>query len=314
MLSKCAIIGCGNVGAATAFTLVGSGLFSQLVLIDVNEKKAQGEAMDLNHGIPFATHMKVWAGTYDDVADCSVVIIAAGAGQKPGETRIDLLHRNAEIFASMIPEITRRNQSCILLVISNPVDILTYFTWKLSGFPAHRVMGSGTVLDTARLKYLLGERLGVDARNIHAFIMGEHGDSELVVWSSANVSGIDLRDFAQLVNVPMDSLTQLYDEVKNSAYRIIEGKGATYYGIARSVLRILQAIVRDEHTVLPVSTLAEGQYGLQGLCLGMPAIVGQRGVERVLSIPLDASEEQRLRESAEMLSGVLSGIHLEREG
>lgn len=309
-LSKCAIIGCGHVGATTAYALVGSGLFSELVLIDTNKDKARGEAMDLNHGLPFTTPMRVLAGDYDDVADCQVVIIAAGANQKPGENRIDLLNRNGEIFGSMIPEIVRRNNNCILLVISNPVDILTHITLQLSGFPPCRVIGSGTVLDTARLKYLLGQRLGVDARNIHAFIMGEHGDSELAVWSSANVSGIDLADFAQLAGTSMEGLSGLYDEVKNSAYQIIQGKGATYYGIARAVLRILQAIMGDEHTVLPVSSLANGHYGLRDLCIGMPSIVGRRGVERVLDIPLSEKEQQYLRESADKLTQVLGQIHL----
>ena len=180
---KCAIIGCGFVGSATAFSLVESGLFSEMVLLDANPDKAEGEAMDLSHGLPFAQPMRIYAGTYDDIADCGLVVITAGANQKPGETRLQLVKKNVSILKSIIPQIKQRGYEGILLVVSNPVDILTYAAWKLSGFPAKRVIGSGTVLDTARLKYLLGEHLGVDSRSVHAFIIGEHGDSELAVWS-----------------------------------------------------------------------------------------------------------------------------------
>ena len=191
-IQKAAVIGCGFVGSSIAFTLMQSGIFSELVLIDANRDKAEGEAMDLSHGLPFTHPMDIRAGDYDDVADCALVIVTAGAGQKPGETRLDLVHKNVAIFRSIIPEIARRNRDAILLIVSNPVDVLTWAAWKLSGYPANRVLGSGTVLDTARLKYLLGERLGVDSRSVHAFIIGEHGDSELAVWSGANVSGIPL--------------------------------------------------------------------------------------------------------------------------
>ena len=197
-IQKAAVIGCGFVGSSIAFTLMQSGIFSELVLIDANRDKAEGEAMDLSHGLPFTHPMDIRAGDYDDVADCALVIVTAGAGQKPGETRLDLVHKNVAIFRSIIPEIARRNRDAILLIVSNPVDVLTWAAWKLSGYPANRVLGSGTVLDTARLKYLLGERLGVDSRSVHAFIIGEHGDSELAVWSGANVSGISLDHFCEL--------------------------------------------------------------------------------------------------------------------
>ena len=203
---KCAIIGCGFVGSATAFSLVESGLFSEMVLLDANPDKAEGEAMDLSHGLPFAQPMRIYAGTYDDIADCGLVVITAGANQKPGETRLQLVKKNVSILKSIIPQIKQRGYEGILLVVSNPVDILTYAAWKLSGFPAKRVIGSGTVLDTARLKYLLGEHLGVDSRSVHAFIIGEHGDSELAVWSSANISGVDLADFCELKGRPAFSL------------------------------------------------------------------------------------------------------------
>ena len=299
-IQKCAIIGCGFVGATTAFTLIEHGVFSELVLIDANNKKAEGEAMDLNHGIPFAKPVKVYAGNYDDLSDCSLIIISAGANQKPGETRIDLVKKNTAILKSIIPEITRRNKECILLILSNPVDILTYITLKISGFPKNRVIGSGTVLDTARLKYLLAEHLSVDSRNVHAFIIGEHGDSELAVWSSANISGIDLKDFCGLCGkcTTMENIYNLYNNVRESAYKIIDSKGATYYAIAMATLRIVECIVRDEKSVIPVSTLVEGEYGINDVCMGLPSIVGKNGVERILEIPLNKNEAENLLNSA----------------
>ena len=266
---KCAIIGCGFVGATIAFALTQKSLFSELVLIDSNHAKAEGEAMDLSHGLPFAHPMKVYAGDYKDIADCYLIIITAGTAQRPNETRLDMVHKNVEIFKSIIPNITKYNNSAILLVVSNPVDILTYCTIKLSGFPAGRVLGSGTVLDTARLKYHLGQQLCVDSRSIHAFIIGEHGDSELAVWSSANVSGIDLEDFHGLCSSCREvSFNQTYENVRDSAYEVIERKGATYYGIAMAVTKIVLAIIRDEHSVLPVSGYVDGHYGLSDLCIG----------------------------------------------
>ena len=299
-IQKCAIIGCGFVGATTAFTLIEHGVFSELVLIDANNKKAEGEAMDLNHGIPFAKPVKVYAGNYDDLSDCSLIIISAGANQKPGETRIDLVKKNTAILKSIIPEITRRNKECILLILSNPVDILTYITLKISGFPKNRVIGSGTVLDTARLKYLLAEHLSVDSRNVHAFIIGEHGDSELAVWSSANISGIDLKDFCGLCGkcTSMENIYNLYNNVRESAYKIIDSKGATYYAIAMATLRIVECIVRDEKSVIPVSTLVEGEYGINDVCMGLPSIVGKNGVERILEIPLNKNETENLLNSS----------------
>ena len=192
---KAAVIGCGFVGASIAFSLMQKGIFSELVLIDANREKAEGEAMDLGHGLPYTASMRIYAGDYDDVADCAMVIVTAGANQKPGETRLDLIGKNVAILKSIIPQLTSRNFKGILMIVSNPVDVLTYAAWRLSGLPAHRVIGSGTVLDTARLKYLLSQELGVDSRNVHAAIIGEHGDSELAVWSSANISSVDLAQF-----------------------------------------------------------------------------------------------------------------------
>lgn len=312
-IQKCAVIGCGNVGATVAYTIMQSGLFSEMVLIDIDEKRARGEEMDLNHGLPFLSPMQIYAGTYHDLSDCFLIIITAGANQEPGEKRLDLVQRNVKIFRSIVDNITAVNRECILLVISNPVDILTYVTLKLSHFPPAHVIGSGTVLDTARLKFLMGEHLGVDSRNIHAFIIGEHGDSELAVWSSANVSGIDLDEYCAITRGTdsINTLHGIYDYVRDSAYEIIEGKGATYYAIAQAALRIIQAIVRDENSILPVSTLVSGHYGLDDLCLGIPSVIGRTGIKRILDIPLNEIETTRLQTSAQTLQKILCNLPLD---
>ena len=309
-IQKAAIIGCGFVGASTAFSLIHKGLFSQLVLIDANHKKAEGEAMDLSHGRPFVKPVKIYAGSFDDIGDCSLIIITAGANQKPGETRLDLVHKNVGILKSIIPEITKRGFEGILMIVANPVDILTYAALKISGYPKERVIGSGTVLDTARFRYLLSEHLQVDSRSVHAFIIGEHGDSELAVWSGANVSGIDINSFCELRGYynHMESMEQIYRNVRDSAYEIIERKGATYYGVAMAVSRITESIIRNERSVLPISSYIDGPYGLTDICLSVPTIVGQNGAEKVLEIPLDASEKEKLETSAEELHRVLSGL------
>ena len=309
-IQKAAMIGCGAVGATSAFSLMQSGLFSELVLIDANQQKAEGEATDLSHGLPFGRPMKIYAGTYDDLADCYLIIITAGAAQKPDETRIDLVNKNVKIFKSIIPEIVKRNTEGILLVVSNPVDILTYVTLKLSGFPTNRVIGSGTVLDTARLKYLLGEHLQVDSRSIHAFIIGEHGDSELAVWSSANISGADLDDYCRIAGItkPADELSRIYEHVRDAAYQIIDSKGATYYGIGMAVRRIAEAIVRNEHSVLPVTSMIYGHYGVDGICLGVPTIVGRNGAEAVLDIPLSEEELAQLQRSANTMREMIDKL------
>ncbi len=311
-IQKAAVIGCGFVGSATAFAMMKTGVFSELVLIDVNRDKAEGEAMDLAHGLPFARPMKIYAGDYPDLAECALIVITAGANQKPGETRLELVQKNVAIFRSIIPQITRHNQEAILLIVSNPVDILTWAAQKLSHFPPQRVLGSGTVLDTARLKYLLGQHLGVDSRSVHAFIIGEHGDSELAVWSSANVSGVDLDHFCELCGHTnhQENMERIYKDVRDSAYEIIEKKGATYYGIAAAVTRIAQCIVRDEHSVLPVSTNLRGLYGVGDLCMSVPAVVGQSGAEKVLEIEMSPRESEAFHQSAKTLKEVADQLGL----
>lgn len=311
-LHKVAIIGCGFVGSSTAFALMQSRLFSEMVLLDVDMARAEGEAMDISHGMPFSGPMKIYAGTYDDIVDADIIIITAGANQKPNETRLDLVQRNVEIFRSIIPEIAKRDCQGILLIVSNPVDILTWVALKLSGFPENRVIGSGTVLDTARLKYLLGEHLGVDNRGVHAFVIGEHGDSELAVWSSATVSGVPLSRFCEMRGYYEhdDETDRIYEDVKNSAYKIIDRKKATYYGIAMAIRRICASIVRNERSVLPVSSMMHGQYGLDDIVLSMPAIVDSQGVERIVPLSLDKEETERLRESAGALREVMDRVKL----
>lgn len=307
---KAVIVGCGFVGSASAFALMQSGLFTEMVLIDANRTKAEGEALDISHGLPFAKPMKIWAGDYDDVGDAGIIIVTAGAGQKPGETRLDLVKKNVAIFKSIIPEIAKRNRDAIMLIVANPVDILTYVAAKISGYPENRVIGTGTVLDTARLKYLLGQHLAVDPRAVHAFIIGEHGDSEIVAWSCANVSGVPLHDFCEMRGHFRhdESMERIAEDVKNSAYEIIEKKSATYYGIAMSVKRVCEAIVRNEESILPVSAIRHGEYGVDDVALSLPAIVGKDGIETTVPLNLSYRETEELKKSAETLKAVIKSI------
>ena len=311
-LRKIAIIGCGFVGSASAFALMQSKMFSEIVLIDADKDKAEGEAMDISHGIPFVGNMKIYSGDYDDIVDASIIVITAGAGQKPGETRLDLVHKNVGIFKSIIPEIAKRNCRGILLVVANPVDILTYTALKLSGFEENRVIGSGTVLDTARLKYQLGEHLSVDSQSVHAYIIGEHGDSEIAVWSSVNVSGIALDDFCEMRGHYNHDKSQenIAEKVKNSAYEIIAKKRATYYGVAMAVKRICEAIIRDEKSILPISSMMHGEFGIDDVVLSMPSIVGANGLETKVPISLSDEEKVNLKKSADTLRSILDDCNI----
>ena len=314
-LRKAAIVGCGFVGASSAFALMQSGLFSQLVLIDENQARAEGEALDISHGLPFARPMDIHAGNYDEIADAAVIIVTAGAAQKPGETRLDLVKKNVAIMKSIMGRIRPLNCQGILLVVANPVDILTHTAICFSGMPENRVIGSGTVLDTARLKYLLGEHLQVDSRSVHAFIIGEHGDSEIAAWSSANVSGVPLHDFCEMRGHyhHEEAMHRIAESVKNSAYEIIQRKQATYYGVAMAVKRICEAIIRDEKSVLPVSSMLHGACGIEGVTLSMPAIVGKDGMEGLVPIQLSEAEQAALRLSAATLKKIadeeIQGCH-----
>lgn len=303
---KIAVIGCGFVGSASAFALMQSGLFSEMVLIDVDTSRAEGEAMDISHGISFARPMQIYAGNYDDITDAAIIVITAGANQKPQETRLDLIKKNAAIMKSIIGEIKKRDFGGILLIVSNPVDILTLIALKESGYTANRVIGSGTVLDTGRFKYLLGEHLDIDSRSVHAFIIGEHGDSELAAWSNARIGGLTVNEFCELRGHRNHeaSMKKIFDDVKNSAYEIIERKHATYYGIAMAVKRICEAIVRNEQSILPVSSLMTGEYGLFDVVLSIPSVVDAHGVQKVIPIELSENELAELKKSADILKEI----------
>jgi L-lactate dehydrogenase len=287
-----------------------SGMFNEIVLVDIDEVKAAGEAEDIAHGMPFNSPSDIYAGSYNDLTNAGIVIITAGVSQRQGETRLDLLQRNTKVFSNIIDNLKKTAFDGILLVVTNPVDILTYITIAISGFDSKKVLGSGTVLDTARLKQLMGNELKVDPRNVHTFIIGEHGDSELPVWSSANVSGIDISSFCNKCceNCNKDTFEEIFEDVRNSAYRIINAKGSTYYAIAEAVRRIVEAIIRDERAILPVSTLLSGQYGINGICLGVPCVIGKNGIEEILEIPLNESEKKSLARSAATLQSTLSNL------
>jgi L-lactate dehydrogenase len=299
--TRVAVIGVGNVGATFAYALLLS-----------NRARAEGEAMDLNHAVPFARPTRIWAGDYTDCAGAAVTVIAAGAAQKPGETRLDLVRKNAAIFRQIVPEVARYNPNGILLIATNPVDMLTYATWKLSGLPAQRVIGSGTILDTARLRYLLSQHFGVDPRSVHAHIIGEHGDSEVPVWSLANIAGMGLSKFCAQHGCEFDRATMedIFRQTRDAAYRIIERKGATYYAVASGLMRIVEAILRDQSTVLSVSSLIEDYYGISDVCLSLPTVVDRGGVEQVLRLELSTEEIEGLRQSAQILKATFAQLDL----
>jgi L-lactate dehydrogenase len=308
--ARVAVIGAGHVGATFAYTLLLSGLAAEIVLIDLDRDRAVGEAMDLAHAVPFAQATRVWAGDYADCAGAAVTVIAAGPGQRPGETRLDLGRRNAAIVGDIAGRVARANPAGIIVVATNPVDVLTYAAWRISGLPRERVLGSGTVLDTARFRALLSEHLGVDPRSVHAFIVGEHGDSEVPVWSLANVAGMDLAAFGDLVEARLDAEAKddLFRRTRDAAYAIIKRKGATFFAVSAGLVRIVEAILRDQKTVLSVSSVIDGPYGLRDVSLSLPSVVGRGGVERVLELPLDAGELEGLRRSAAILRGVIDGL------
>lgn len=310
--TRVAIVGAGNVGSTYAYTLLLSGLASEIVLIDANRAKAEGEAMDLNHAVPFVFPTRIWAGDYADCAGAALTVLAAGPGTKPGQSRLDIVARNSEVWRQIIPPIVRHNPDGLLLIATNPVDVLTYAALKLSGLPANRVLGSGTILDTARFRYLLSEHFHVDARSVHAYIIGEHGDSEVPVWSSANIAGMRLPDFCRTQKRELDAaaMQEIFAQTRDAAYHIIERKGATYYAVAAGLMQITRAILRNQNTVLSVSTLMQDYYGVSDVCFSLPAIVNRSGVEQVLRLELDPEEVQKLRHSAEVLKQTIAALSL----
>jgi len=309
---KVAIVGAGFVGTTFAYSLLIRGLVSQIVLIDINKERAEGEAMDLSHGLPFAHPVKIWAGDYSDCKDADIVLIAVDKGAKIEKSRLELAQGNFEILKQIIPNITEHNKECILLVVSNPLDVMTYSALKLSGFPKSRVIGSGTILDTARLRYMLGKYLQVDTRNVHAYIIGEHGDSEVPVWSLANIAGIRLKDYCPICKVPYDSdmFNELFLKVKNAGYEIIERKGRTNYGVGLSLTKIVESIIRDENSVLTISCFLENYHGVSDVCLSVPAIVNRDGIKETIELPLDEKEVEDFRKSARIIKKINDSLEL----
>ena len=311
---KIVIVGAGKVGSTFAFSLMISGLAREIVLIDKNEALAIGECMDLNHGLSFAHPTRIYAAGYEACVGADIVVITAGANQKPDQTRTDLVKTNVAIYKEIVPSITRYTRDAILLVVTNPVDILTYVTLKLSGLPSNRVIGSGTVLDTARLKYMISNYSKVDTRNVHAYIIGEHGDTELPVWSDATIGGMDVEtycsEYAQLGNVN-NEMKDLFLKVKNAAYEIIKLKGATNYSIAMALVKITKSILRNENSILPVSTLITDYYGISDVCISIPSIVNINGVEQTIKLDLSAEEEKLFKHSANTLKKFIQDIEFE---
>lgn len=301
--TRIVVIGVGYVGSTTAYTLLLRQRMDELVLIDANKDKAIGDALDMNHGMPFLGRAKVWAGSYEDCREADIIIITAGAAQKSGESRIDLLKRNVSIFQSITDEVLNYNKDGILLIASNPVDVMSYFTWKKSGWPAQRVIGSGTLLDSSRFRYLIGDKLSIDPRSVHAHIIGEHGDSELPLWSLANIAGTEIL-------LSEEDKQEIFINTRDAAYKIIETKGATYYAIALALDRIVTAILKNEASVLNVSTLLTDYHGINDVYLGVPCIVDRTGIREVLTLQISNDEKQLLHQSAGKLKGLIQSIAL----
>lgn len=303
---KIGIVGVGMVGSASAFALVMSGVGREIVLVDLNKARAEAEANDIQHAVPFANPLSIRAGDYSDLAGARVVVIAAGVAQKPGETRLQLLQRNAAVLSQVVPSILKHAPDAVLLVVSNPVDILTHLAAHFAeqlGVPPKRVFGSGTMLDTARFRTLVGHHFGVDAQHVHAYVIGEHGDSEVLTWSQASIAGMSLDEFSHVHGKPLTTQDRAHidEQVRRAAYHIIEGKGATYYGIGSAVARLVDVLLHDQRAILTVCSRIEGVEGLDGVTLSLPHLVGGRGPIAPISLPLDQQEQAGLQASAKLL-------------
>ena len=309
---KVILVGDGAVGSSYAFALINQGIAQELGIIEIPQlfEKAVGDALDLSHALAFTSPKKIYAAQYSDCADADLVVITAGVPQKPGETRLDLVDKNLAVNKSIVTQVVESGFDGIFLVAANPVDILTYSTWKFSGFPKERVIGSGTSLDTARFRQALAEKIGIDARSVHAYIMGEHGDSEFAVWSHANVAGVKLEQWLQENrDIDEEGLVRLFESVRDAAYSIINKKGATFYGIAVALARITKAILNDENTVLPLSVYQYGQYKVvKDLFIGQPAIIGARGIVRPVNLPLNDAELQKMQSSAGQVKRIINNF------
>ncbi|MCC9624736.1 L-lactate dehydrogenase [Thalassospira sp. MA62] len=309
---KVGIVGAGMVGSSAGYALAVMGLASSVVLVDRSHDLAVAQAEDIAHAVPFLSSTMVEAADYDGLAGASVVILAAGVSQKPGETRLALLERNAAVFRDVVGNVLRVAPDAILLIASNPVDIMTQITQRISGLPARRVIGSGTILDTARFRNLLGRQLGISPQSVHAYVLGEHGDSEVLAWSNAKVGSLSLGDIAQQVGSPItqDVHDHIDDAVRNAAYKIIKGKGATYYGIGAGLARIVKAIVRDQKDVLTVSCVTPAVEGVQDIALSIPRVVGATGIEATLMPDINAAEREGLAKSAQLLKDSVESIQI----
>jgi L-lactate dehydrogenase len=307
---KVVVIGAGSVGTAYIYALLPGGIAAEIILLDLDQKRAEGEVMDLSHGLPFIPPVKIRSGDYSDCSDASLIVVTAGAKQKPGQSRLELIRSNVEIVGSICEKIKKSESQAVLVMVTNPVDILTFLALQKLGWPKQRVIGSGTVLDSARFKYMLSMHCGIDARNVHAYILGEHGDSELAAWSMTHIAGIPIKGYCVICGACDHTKTyeQIAAEVRNSAYHIIDYKGSTYYGIGLSLVRISEAILRNENSVLTVSTLLQGEYGISDICLSVPCIVGSDGVSSIITAKLDPEEQQALQSSAEVLRKGLKNL------
>ena len=309
---KVVIVGAGAVGTTFAYALQISGGADEIVLMDIDRKRAEGEVLDLNHGLMFTPPVEIRVGDYDDCKGAVVVVITAGAKQKPGQTRLELVETNIKICNEIVRRIIEKTRDAIILIVSNPVDVLTYAALKASMLPKQRVIGSGTVLDSARFRYLLSRNCNVDPRNVHAYVFGEHGDSEVLAWSMTHIAGMQMNDTCRVCRktCPSSIRDDMAVNVRDSAYHIIDAKGATNYAVGLALLRIVNAILRDENSILTVSTLLEGEFGIEDVCLGAPAIVNSKGADYVFNAPLDDNELKALRSSAKSLKEVLRKLNI----
>lgn len=307
--NKIVLVGNGAVGSSYAFSVLNQGICDEFVIIDLDKEKARGDVMDLNHGLLYApSPMKIYAGTYADCHDAAIIVLCAGAAQKPGETRLDLVSKNMKIFKSIIDEIMASGFDGIFIVATNPVDILTYATWKFSGLPHERVIGSGTILDTARFRYLLSEEFNIAPSSVHANIIGEHGDSELAVWSGATIAGVSLKTLLEDQPEKRDRMNEIYVNVRDAAYDIIQAKGATYYGVAMGLMRITKAILSNQDIVLTVSAKLDGQYGHDDIYIGVPAVVNRNGIRQIIESPLSSEEQRKFDQSVKTLKDIQSSF------
>ncbi len=307
---KVVVIGAGAVGTAYIYALLPTGVAGEIALIDIDQNRVEGEVLDLSHGLPFIPPVVIKKGDYSDCADADVIVVTAGAKQQPGQSRLDLTQKNAQIIRSICHQISKQDCSAVLVMVTNPVDALTYVALKELKWPHQRVIGSGTVLDSARLKYLLSQHCGIDARNVHAYILGEHGDSEVAAWSMSHIAGVPLREYCMICGACdySEHHRRMAEEVRNSAYHIIDYKGSTYYGIGLSLVRITEAILRNEHSILTVSSFLDGQYGIKDVCISVPCVLGDEGVKRTVDAELTSEELQALQTSAQTIRKVLDEI------